>query len=320
MGTPEFAVASLEILVKNNYDVVAVVTSPDKPAGRGQQIQQSAVKKFALQHNLKILQPTNLKDELFLEELKSLKPDLQIVVAFRMLPETVWNLPPLGTYNIHASLLPNYRGAAPINWAIINGEKETGVTSFKLKHEIDTGSILLQEKVAISNKMNVGELYEVLMQTGADLLLKSVKKIEAGNVVLTEQNKLLKAGKEARHAPKLFKENCKMDWNKSGKEIYNLIRGLSPYPCAWTELNLQNGNKTAFKIIASTFEEGQHILKSGSILSDLPTGQAGKKTFLKVACNGGVINITELQMAGKKKLPTVDFLKGFSFEENSFFS
>jgi methionyl-tRNA formyltransferase len=312
MGTPEFAVASLKILIENKYNVVAVVTAPDKPAGRGQQIQQSAVKEFAVYHNLNVLQPTNLKDENFLNELKALKPDLQIVVAFRMLPETVWNLPPLGTYNIHASLLPNYRGAAPINWAIINGEKETGVTSFKLKHEIDTGSILLQEKVAIGDSMNVGELYEVLMQTGADLLLKSVKKIEEGNVVLTEQNKLLKPGGEAKHAPKLFKENCKIDWSRSGKSIYNLIRGLSPYPCAWTELNDANGNKTAFKIFAAKFETSNHQLKSGSISTD-------KKTFFKVACEGGFINITELQMAGKKKLPVSEFLKGFSFDENSFF-
>jgi methionyl-tRNA formyltransferase len=312
MGTPEFAVASLKTLIENKYNVVAVVTSPDKPAGRGQQIQQSAVKEFAAQHNLNVLQPTNLKDENFLNELKALKPDLQIVVAFRMLPETVWNLPPLGTYNIHASLLPNYRGAAPINWAIINGEKETGVTSFKLKHEIDTGSILLQEKVAIGDSMNVGELYEVLMQTGADLLLKSVKKIEEGNIVLTEQNKLLNPGEEAKHAPKLFKENCKIDWSKNGKDIYNFIRGLSPYPCAWTELNLVNGNKIAFKLFATKFETSNHQLKNGSISTD-------KKTFFKVACQGGFINITELQMAGKKRLPVSEFLKGFSFEENSFF-
>ncbi len=313
MGTPEFAVASLEILIKNKYHVVAVVTSPDKPAGRGQQIQQSAVKEFALQHNLKVLQPANLKDESFLNELKALKPDLQIVVAFRMLPETVWNLPPLGTYNIHASLLPNYRGAAPINWAIINGEKETGVTSFKLKHEIDTGSILLQEKVSIGDEMNVGELYHVLMQTGADLLLRSIKKIEEGKIVLTEQNKLLKSGEEAKHAPKLFKENCKIDWSKRGKDIHNLIRGLSPYPCAWTELNSSNETKTAFKIFASKFQEEKHELKNGHILSD-------KKIILKVACTGGFIHITELQMAGKKKLHVTEFLKGFSFEENSFFS
>src|ERR1035437_7169253 len=285
MGTPQFAVASLEILVKNNYNIVGVVTAPDKPAGRGQQIQQSAVKEFALQHHLKVLQPANLKDASFSQELKSLNPDLQIVVAFRMLPESVWNLPPLGTYNIHASLLPNYRGAAPINWAIINGEKETGVTSFKLKHEIDTGSILLQEKVSISNEMNVGQLYDVLMQTGADLLLKSIRKIEEGNVVLMEQNKLLKPGEEAKHAPKIFKENCKIDWNKSGKSIHNLIRGLSPYPCAWTELNSTNEKITTFKIVESKFEEREHNLKSGNISSD-------KKTFLKVACTGGFIHIT----------------------------
>jgi methionyl-tRNA formyltransferase len=313
MGTPEFAVASLNILIENKYNVVAVVTSPDKPAGRGQQIQQSDVKQFAVQHNLNVLQPTNLKDENFLNELKSLNPDLQIVVAFRMLPERVWNLPPLGTYNIHASLLPDYRGAAPINWAVINGEKETGVTSFKLKHEIDTGSILLQEKVSIGDEMNVGELYEKLMQTGANLLLRSVKKIEEGNVVLTEQSKLLKHGEEAKHAPKLFKENCKIDWSKGGKDIYNLIRGLSPYPCAWTELNSAGGNKTGFKLFAAKWEEANHPAENGTIHTD-------KKTFFKVACRGGYINLTELQMAGKKRLAVSEFLKGFSFEENSFFS
>ena len=313
MGTPEFAVASLEILVKNNYNVVAVVTAPDKPAGRGQQIQQSAVKEFALQHNLNILQPTNLKDEGFLNQLKELKPDLQIVVAFRMLPELVWNLPPLGTYNIHASLLPNYRGAAPINWAIINGEKESGVTCFKLKHEIDTGSILLQEKVGITDEMNVGDLYEILMKTGAELLLRSVKKIEEGNVVLTEQNKLLGPGQEAKHAPKIFKENCKIDWNKNGQSINDLIRGLSPYPCAWTELSTSNGNKTAFKIFAATFEEAKQHNKIGSVISD-------KKTFFKIACADGYLTVKDLQMAGKKKLPVTEFLKGFSFDENSIFS
>lgn len=312
MGTPEFAVESLKILVENDLNVVAVVTSPDKPAGRGQQMQQSAVKEFALQHNLKVLQPTNLKDENFLNELRSLKPDLQIVVAFRMLPESVWSLPPLGTYNIHASLLPDYRGAAPINWAIINGEKESGVTSFKLKHEIDTGSILLQERVPISEEMNVGELYEILMKTGAKLLLRSVKKIEEGNVELIEQAKLLKPGKEAKHAPKLFRENSKIDWNKEGRVIYNLIRGLSPYPCAWTELNLPGGNKVVFKIFASRFEEGKHNLKNGSISTD-------KRSWFKIACSNGYINVTELQMAGKKRLPVSEFLKGFSFVEGSYF-
>jgi methionyl-tRNA formyltransferase len=313
MGTPEFAVASLEILVENKYNVVAVVTAPDKPAGRGQQIQQSAVKEFAVKHNLKVLQPTNLKDPGFLDELKALKPDLQFVVAFRMLPESVWGLPPLGTYNIHGSLLPNYRGAAPINWAVINGEKESGVTSFKLKHEIDTGSILLQEKVAIGDEMNAGQLYEILMHKGAELLLRSVKEIEKGSVHLIEQSKLLKPGEEAKHAPKLFKDNCRINWNADGKKIHDLIRGLSPYPCAWTELNMNNGNKIAFKIISSRFEAGPHDKVPGTVSTD-------KKNYLKVACNNGYVLITELQMAGKKKMLTPDFLRGFSMEGNAFFS
>lgn len=312
MGTPEFAVESLKILVENKFNVVAVVTAPDKPAGRGQQIQQSAVKEFAVKHNLKVLQPTNLKDEIFLNELKALKPDLQIVVAFRMLPESVWNLPPLGTYNIHASLLPDYRGAAPINWAVINGEKESGVTSFKLKHEIDTGSILLQEKVQVTDEMNVGELYAILMKTGAELLLRSVKKIEEGNIELIEQSKLLKPGQEAKHAPKLFKDNCRIDWSKEGRSIYNLIRGLSPYPAAWTELILRDGSKIGFKIFASKFEEVNQNLKSGAISTD-------RKSYFKIACPNGFINITELQMAGKKRLPVSEFLKGFSFAEGSHF-
>ncbi|HWY37938.1 MAG TPA: methionyl-tRNA formyltransferase [Bacteroidia bacterium] len=312
MGTPGFAVASLEILIKNKYTIVAVVTSPDKPAGRGQQIQQSPVKEFALKHGLRILQPVNLKDESFLNELKALAPDLQIVVAFRMLPESVWNLPPLGTYNIHASLLPNYRGAAPINWALINGEKESGVTSFKLKHEIDTGSILLQEKVTIGADMNAGQLHDVLMHTGAELLWRSVRKIEEGNIELVEQSKLLKSGEEAKHAPKLFKENCKIDWSKSGVSIHNLIRGLSPYPCAWTELHSVRANGTSFKIFTSKFVGSQHTCKAGHIISD--------KTDIKVACLNGFIHIAELQMSGKKKMPAAEFLKGFSFEENSFFA
>ncbi|MGZ3866130.1 MAG: methionyl-tRNA formyltransferase [Bacteroidia bacterium] len=312
MGTPEFAVESLKILVENKLDVVAVVTAPDKPAGRGQHIQQSAVKEFAVQHNLRVLQPTNLKDENFLNELKYLKPDLQIVVAFRMLPESVWNLPPLGTYNIHASLLPNYRGAAPINWAVINGEKESGVTSFKLKHEIDTGSILLQEKVSITEEMNVGELYAKLMKKGAELLLRSVRKIEEGNFELIEQSKLLKPGEQAKHAPKLFKDNCKIDWSKDGRSIYNLIRGLSPYPAAWTELVSTDGNKTGFKLFASKFEEIKHSLKTGTISTD-------KKTYFKIACANGYINVTELQMAGKKRLQVSEFLKGFSPAEGSYF-
>lgn len=305
MGTPQFAVASLEILVKNKYDVVAVVTSPDKPAGRGQQVQQSAVKTFAVAHGLKVLQPANLKDESFLEELRSLGADLQIVVAFRMLPEKVWDMPPLGTYNLHASLLPHYRGAAPINWAIINGEKETGVTTFKLKHEIDTGSILMQQKVPIGPEMTAGELHDVMMRVGAELLLESVKKIETGEVELKEQRTLLKPGEEAKHAPKIFKENCRVDWSLEGEQIHNLVRGLSPYPCAWTEL-LNGDKKTTFKLYRTRFEKGITGAVPGAIFCD------GKKE-LKVACTDGFIYVQELQMEGKKKLLTEEFLRGYSF-------
>lgn len=311
MGTPQFAVASLKILIEHNCNVVGVITSPDKPAGRGQQVQQSAVKQFADLHKLKTLQPTNLKDETFLQELKELKPDLQIVVAFRMLPESVWNLPPLGTYNLHASLLPQYRGAAPINWAIINGEKETGITTFKLQHEIDTGNILLQQKITITPEMNAGELHDVLMENGATLMLQTIKKIEAGNVTLTEQNKLLN-NTEAKHAPKIFKDTCKINWNNTLADIYNLIRGLSPYPCAFTELHTADDKIVAFKIFTASQESEQHNVAVGQIKTD-------NKTFLKIACKGGFISVKELQMAGKKKLLLTEFLKGFSFEEKYFF-
>jgi methionyl-tRNA formyltransferase len=310
MGTPQFAVASLKILVENKYNVVGIITSPDKPSGRGQQLQQSAVKEFALQHKLKVLQPTNLKDESFLQELKSLQADLQIVVAFRMLPESVWNMPSLGTYNLHASLLPQYRGAAPINWAIINGEKETGITTFKLQHEIDTGNILMQQKVPITNDMNAGLLHDILMIQGGELILQTIRRIEQGDITLTEQNKLL-ANQEAKHAPKIFKDTCKINWNDTLENIYNLIRGLSPYPCTWTELYTDN-QQIAFKIHHAKQEEAQHNLSAGQIRTD-------NKTFLKIATKTGFIDVTELQMAGKKKLLTTEFLKGFSFDENSVF-
>lgn len=311
MGTPEFAVASLEILVKNDYNVVGVVTAPDKPAGRGQQLQQSAVKQFAVAHNLNVLQPTNLKDENFLRQLHDLKADLQFVVAFRMLPEKVWNMPPLGTYNVHASLLPNYRGAAPINWAIINGEKETGVTTFKLKHEIDTGSILLQRKVVIGQDMNAGQLHDELMRVGAQLLLESVKEIEIGNVELKEQNALIKPGEEPKHAPKIFKQDCRIDWSRSGEQIHNLIRGLSPYPCAWTEL--QGEKRITFKIYRSEFRSSASTLTPGTIVCD------GKRE-LKVACGNGFIHVHEIQMEGKKKMMTEEFLRGYSFPEGAVFN
>lgn len=302
MGTPEFAVASLDILVQNNYDIVGVVTVPDKPAGRGQQLQQSAVKKYALEKGLHILQPEKLKDESFIKELKDLKADLQIVVAFRMLPEVVWNMPPLGTYNLHGSLLPKYRGAAPINWAIINGETESGVTSFKLKHEIDTGNLLLQAKVPISNTTTAGELHDNLMQLGAEVILKTVKAIETGNIELKPQDDALSI-----HAPKLFKETCKIVWNNPAEKIYNLIRGLSPYPAAFAEYTDKNNQTIGIKIFKSEMELSNHTNVLGTVLSD-------GKTYFKVACVDGYILIKELQMAGKKRMLIEEFLRGFKMD------
>jgi methionyl-tRNA formyltransferase len=304
MGTPEFAVASLDILVQNNYDIVSVVTVPDKPAGRGQQLQQSAVKKYALEKGLHILQPDKLKSEDFIEELKKLNADLQIVVAFRMLPEVVWNMPPLGTYNLHGSLLPKYRGAAPINWAVINGETESGVTSFKLKHEIDTGNMLFQAKAPISKTTTAGELHDTLMQVGADLILKTVKAIESGDYELKPQDDT-----QSIHAPKLFKETCKINWNNSVEKIYNLIRGLSPYPAAFTEFVDKNNQTLGVKIFISEMEECKHELAPGTVASD-------SKTFLKVASNNGYIIIKELQMAGKKRMLVEEFLRGFKIDSD----
>lgn len=304
MGTPEFAVASLDILVKNNYNIVAVVTVPDKPAGRGQQIQQSAVKKYALEKGIKILQPEKLKDESFINELRELKADLQIVVAFRMLPEIVWNMPPLGTYNLHGSLLPKYRGAAPINWAIINGENESGVTTFKLKHEIDTGNILFQAKTPIHENTNAGELHDALMHIGAELILKTVKAIEAGNYELKAQDDA-----QSIHAPKIFKETCKINWNNHINSIYNLIRGLSPYPAAYTEFKDKNQQLSSIKIYKTHKEITDHHYQPGTVISD-------SKTFMKVACNGGFLLIDELQIAGKKRMNIEEFLRGFKIESS----
>lgn len=304
MGTPEFAVASLDILVKNHYDIVGVVTVPDKPAGRGQQLQQSAVKKYALEKGLHIMQPEKLKDENFINELQSLKADLQIVVAFRMLPEVVWNMPPLGTYNLHGSLLPKYRGAAPINWAVINGENESGVTTFKLKHEIDTGNMLFQAKTPITKTTTAGELHDSLMQIGADLILKSVKAIESGNYELKPQDDT-----QSIHAPKIFKETCKINWNESVEKIYNLIRGLSPYPTAYTEYKDKNNQLVSVKLFITEMEDDSINSNPGIVSSD-------GKTYLKVACSNGYINIKELQMAGKKRMTVEEFLRGFKMESD----
>lgn len=295
LGTPEFAVPSLEILVEHKFDVVAVITAPDKPQGRGQKLMPSPVKEAALKHNIPVLQPTNLKDSAFIEELKSYQANLQIVVAFRMLPEMVWAMPELGTFNLHASLLPQYRGAAPINWAIINGEKETGATTFFLKHEIDTGSIIFQEKEPIHESDNVGTLYERLMHKGAGLVLKTVKAIETGNYPSEPQNMSI----EIKHAPKIFKETCEINWNQTSKQVVDFVRGLSPYPGAWTMLN----GKT-YKV----FNCQQSTVDSQPL-----TGNNGQWTIdhgLKIQTADGWVNIIEFQPEGKKRMPVEEFLRG----------
>lgn len=303
MGTPEFAVPSLNKLLQAGYNIVGVVSAPDKPAGRGMQLTESAVKKFAATKGLKILQPEKLKAPEFLEELRSLNAELQIVVAFRMLPEVVWNMPPMGTINLHSSLLPKYRGAAPINWAIINGEKETGVTTFKLQHEIDTGNILLQQKILIGEDETAGELHDRMKEIGADLLVKTVKGLAEGTLKETPQQLTTDNRQPATllHAPKIFTETCKINWNKNVDEVYNLIRGLSPYPTAFTYLK-----EKTLKIYKAKKEIIQPSVKAGELKTD-------KKTFLKFACNNGYINITELQLEGKRKMTAEEFLRGYRF-------
>ena len=303
MGTPEFAVSSLEILIKNGFNVVAVITAPDKPAGRGQKIKQSAIKEFAIKQQIKILQPTNLKDSNFISELKALNADLQIVVAFRMLPEIIWDMPKLGTYNLHASLLPKYRGAAPINWAIINNEKETGVTTFKIKQAIDTGNILYREKINLNSDITAGELHDQLMKIGAELLLKTVVEINKNLIEGNELNFISQNDENTDHAPKITKELCKINWNKSGDEIYNLIRGLSPYPTAMAYLNNGDDKPSIIKIYNSSFKIIEHNYDSGLLNTD-------NKTFLNAYCKNGIIQINDLQIEGKKRLLIADFLRG----------
>lgn len=297
MGTPEFAVPSLEILVKNQFNVVAVITAPDKPQGRGQKLTPSPVKESALKHNIPVLQPLNLKAPEFIEELKSYQANLQVVVAFRMLPEMVWAMPALGTFNLHASLLPQYRGAAPINWAIINGEKETGATTFFLKHEIDTGSIIFQEKEPIHESDTVGTVYERLMHKGADLVLKTVKAIEAGNYPAVPQD----MSTEIKHAPKIFKETCEIKWDQPSRRVVDFIRGLSPYPAAWTQLN----GKTykIFNSSLSTVNSQQSTVDSGQISTD-------NKTHLDIKTSDGWVSILELQPEGKKRMTLSEFFRG----------
>lgn len=292
MGTPDFAVASLKILLENQLEVVAVVTAPDKPGGRHGML-QSAVKKFAVERGLPVLQPEKLKNPDFLAELRSFRADLQIVVAFRMLPEIVWAMPPLGTFNLHGSLLPKYRGAAPINWAIINGEAETGCTTFFLKHEIDTGDLLFTEKITIGADENVGEIHDRMMEIGAKLVLKTVRAIEAGTAIGRPQEDV-----EASHAPKIFHETCQIDFEKTIAEVHNFVRGLSPHPGAWTIFEGKN-----FKIFRTKKIEADHAVKPGTWTSD------GKKT-LRFAAKNGWVEVLELQLEGKKRMAVTDFLNG----------
>ncbi|MFL5762781.1 MAG: methionyl-tRNA formyltransferase [Bacteroidia bacterium] len=308
MGTPEFAVESLDILVKNNYDIAGVVTVPDKPAGRGQQVQESAVKKYAREKQLNILQPEKLKDPAFLDELKMLNADLQIVVAFRMLPEVVWKMPRLGTFNLHGSLLPQYRGAAPINRAVINGETETGVSTFFLQQEIDTGKIIFREKTPIGENETAGEIHDRLMHIGAKLVLKTVRAIEENSYPQIDQAELIANGEKEKHAPKIFKEDCRIDWSKNISEIHNLIRGLSPYPAAWTLFISPDGKEYPVKIFRTMKEKSDHAQPEGMLFND-------SKTQLRIAAKDGYIIVDELQLAGKKKMSAADFLRGFPLNE-----
>jgi len=303
MGTPDFAVGILDTILKNNYEIAAVVTAPDKPAGRGQKLNQSAVKVYAEENNLKVLQPTNLKSEDFLTELAALNANLQIVVAFRMLPKAVWQMPKLGTFNLHASLLPDYRGAAPINWAIINGEEKTGVSTFFIDEKIDTGAIILKNETNISEEETAGELHDRLMLLGAETVVETLKLIENNQVKTTIQ-----PAEETKTAYKLNRENCKIDFNKSSKEVYNLIRGLNPYPSAYTILT-DNGNEYNIKIHDVTYTIEQHNFKPGKFI-------ASKKT-IRIATNDGFIEILSLQFPGKKKMKTAELLNGMQFSDNA---
>lgn len=303
MGTPEFAVPSLRALVAGGYHVVAVVTTPDKPAGRGQKLHESDVKVAARELGLPVLQPVKLRDPEFVEALRALRPDLGIVIAFRMLPEIVWAMPRLGTFNLHASLLPQYRGAAPINWAIINGETETGVTTFLLNHEIDKGAILDQVRVPIGPEDTVGTMYERLMNLGTSLVTRTVDRIAAGDITPVEQQSVDE--RTLHPAPKIFKEDCRIDWTRPGKRIVDFIRGLSPYPAAWTEMYREgNAAPSTVKIFSATFEQAQHDEPCGTIESD-------GRTLIRVACADGWITLGELQLAGKKRLTVHDLLLGW---------
>ena len=305
MGTPDFAVATLKALLENDYNVVGVITAPDRKAGRGQKLKASAVKEFALKHNLNILQPTNLKAESFIEELKALNANLQIIVAFRMLPKVVWQMPEFGTFNLHASLLPQYRGAAPIHWAIINGEKKTGVTTFFIDEKIDTGAIILSEETDINERTTVGELHDELMAIGSELVVKTVQLIEKGDVTTVIQP----ISDDLKTAYKLNRDNCKVDWTEDLDTIYNKIRGLNPFPTAWCFLDNNEDELLSIKLYDVEKEYEMHNFDAGLIFSD--------KTELKVSCQGGYIKVKEMQLPGKRKMDIKSLLNGFEFSENA---
>ena len=296
MGTPAFAVASLSALLAAKMNVVAVVTAPDKPGGRGMQLQQSAVKQFAIENNIPVLQPEKLKSPEFFEALKNLNPDLQVVVAFRMLPEIIWSFPPMGTLNVHGSLLPQYRGAAPINWAIINGEKQTGVTTFQLQHAIDTGNILLQAPIEISANMTAGELHDTMKEVGAALLVKTIEGLNNNSIQAKAQ---LEISIELKHAPKIFTKDCEINWENPATSIHNLIRGLAPFPGAITKID-----EKMVKLFTTHIIDTPAAEKPGTFLTD-------GKTFAKIACKGGYIGIDDIQWEGKKRMPITDFLRGY---------
>ena len=304
MGTPDFAVESLRALVEGGYNVVGVITMPDKPVGRhGSVLQASPVKEYALSQNLPVLQPEKLKDETFISELRALKADLQIVVAFRMLPEVVWDMPRFGTFNLHASLLPQYRGAAPINWAVINGDTETGVTTFFLTHEIDTGKIIRQKHLPIADTDNVGTVHDALMAIGAGLVTETVDLLLAGKVDAIPQEEFIKDVIELRPAAKIFKDTCRIDWNQPLKKIYDFIRGLSPYPAAWTELVAVDGSRQALKVYQAEKHPASHNQAVGTILTDA-------KSYIDIVVEDGYIRLLDLQLAGKKRMGVKDFLNG----------
>ena len=315
MGTPDFAVPSLAILIQNKYNVVGLITAPDKPAGRGQQIQTSAVKKYAIENGLTILQPEKLKSPDFIEELKKLHANLFVVVAFRMLPDVVWQMPQFGTFNLHASLLPDYRGAAPINWAVINGEKETGVSTFFLQHDIDTGNIILQDKIDIGTEDNAGIVHDKLMQIGSNLVLNTVRAIENNTAVAHPQTPDDNTN-TTKHAPKIFKETCLIDWNKPAIEIHNLIRGLAPFPTAYTYLNGKLLKIFAANVVEDAFFQSTtnltytpKTIENAAFLNII----TDNNTFLHIQCKDNYLNIKELQIEGKRKMNVSEFLKGYKF-------